>query len=239
MQKKAALFVCIACVLLIAGCTSNGFNYGHYNRDMKRNYLNADELHAIAMAEGLNYMRLLNVTRWYGNYNSSASTEYTSHWPYLIDTTVIEDYNSTYDRGRSHQDPIDISYTYHANVRTFASLALGLTVIKNPTWRTTYTMSVNGNDVTTVFTDPASDGLKYFNGMNASTIPANGTRGVPISANSTLSFNDVYYVELYLSYRATWGPKAAFGVSMAQVVVMDKDLDPLFVMVFDGGHLVS
>jgi hypothetical protein len=239
MIKKAVLFVCIACVLLIAGCTQNGFNYGHYNRDMRRNYSNADEQHAIAAAEGLNYTQLLNISRWYGNYNSALTGDDSSHWPYFIDTTVIEDYNSSYNRARSHQDPIDISFTYHANVRTFASLDLGLTLGNRWNGWPWYNMSVNGNPVNSVFDDQVTKGVKNFEGVNASSIMANGTRGVPISANSTLSYKDVYYVEFYLSYGATWGPKAAFGVGMAQVVVMDKALHPLFIIVFDGGHVVS
>jgi hypothetical protein len=232
-SKELAFFIIsIVAVLLIAGCTStptkDKYQYGHYNRDVKRDYADTMGSQAINKAENINYTKYFNLSRWYEQTSSNV-------WANYIDAGVLKEYNDSYTDAKNNRRKVDISYSYYAVATYIESMDLMMyNCSSDPEPCYKIKMVLTGSTIGNT-SWIKSDIVGWERGIG---IDKNGTMYNP-SQNGTYHFSKVYCIDMKVHYSAFVGPLAGLGNSSSQVIILDKDLNPMFIFLELGKHMIS
>lgn len=213
------LIFLISISIAVSGCLSNP-DYGDYRIDFRRYYTTEDEFRAIEVAEYINYTRCLNLSRYW------------ELWTNYIDCDVIDHYNRSYFSDESEDRKADVTYVYHAWAKYIDPLNVTLQ-------RSTEKLiiNINGSEIVRGLEDHSPIDFDYYRiiiGQNISgewIVPKGIYSNDPTNLNILTAIGPGYYVEMRLSYDDSWGPKAAIFEDIYQVVFMDKDFQPMLIIV--------
>ncbi|UCG68558.1 MAG: hypothetical protein JSV09_12215 [Thermoplasmata archaeon] len=195
--------------------------YGHYERIIQRNADDDEEGHILSVVENFSYSDVFDVERFdNGEYEK---------WANFIDFEVIEHYNSEFERLRDQGARHDVSFTYKAEVYNIDQLNLLYDYIHE---RDEYTLELFNSSVTFLRIEEYffPDIIAEFNGTNL----AYYNHEFSFQTN----FSNVYVVHLFLYYSDGWGSLAGYAVLIDQIVIMNREFQPLFIII-DTNHWIS
>ncbi len=210
--------ICFACTLILSGCI--GPEYGKYVIDFSRNYSNYDERRAIEVAENINYTNYVNISRFY------------DEWANFIDSETINHYNSSFFEAKENKDEIDIYYTYIANAKFYTKLNI---TIGTENWN--INISINGIYYFNIDHDTAI--IALIDGMDSNIIKWQEEYPQEEEFFFNQNFEQIYLIDMQLSYDATWGPLAAYYVNTFQIILLDKDYNFKMIILSPSAHIVS
>ncbi len=220
------------------GASSSG---ARFERSIVRKTRNSGEEAALATAESFDYPEIFGLTRFTGGTGHlKQDLQGEDGWPFaiytwanFIDTQVIEYYDDRFES--LNETSQGIEFSYHATVMQCGQIR----VIYIPPPRNGNThddaLQVLGSNGSILFRNSKYSGPSW--GMRFAC--QNDSRYQEISAkeiNFTVSRG--YIVEMSLRYREYYGPLAAFGSIVYQIIVVDEDSIPLLLCV-QSAHRVS
>ncbi|MCK5561420.1 MAG: hypothetical protein KAJ51_12525 [Thermoplasmata archaeon] len=219
--------MCFVCAIIISGCI--GPSYGKYEIDFSRNYSNANERIAIGMAENINYSFYVNMSR------------FEDEWANFIDSETINHYNNSFYSAKNNKEEIDISYTYFATTKFYQELN-----ISAKSEGRYLNVSINGIDHTEIF---HKGNEMFFDSEKLIIVLVNETETNIIKAQEEYpfknnfyfdkSYGQIYLIEMYLSYGATWDLVGAYYVETFQILILDENYNLEMIILSPSDHIVS
>ena len=210
-----------AIILSFCGCFENGLSdYGHYYRDIDRNTDNAKEAKALEAAENFNYGEVFNIERF-------ENGEFT--YANFVDSQVIEYYDHEFEEMEESEAEHDIEFIYKADVYNISELKINYDYIPD---YFEYQLKIydKSEKIFTIKGEILPKIIAVFNDSNYSLMD--------INQDLELEFSDVYLVYQDFKYSDFWGPKAGRATLIEQIVVLNREYQPIFIFI-DSGQLIS
>jgi hypothetical protein len=233
-KKFLALGPLIVAIVIISGCIGDMmWEFGHYDREIRRYYDASDEGMAIYHAENsINYTEYTNLTRWEGD------------WANFVDNEVIEHYNDSFVTDRDADREADVYFYYNAWARFYPELNFKM---KNE--RYSLLIKLNNDNFIEGFEEPPfldfeieemvivhiDNGTWVFDKERWQTHYWESDFKVELYMN----FTNVYFVAMELSYDDIWGPLAATYVQTAQFLILNEEFEPLVIGIAPSPWMVS
>lgn len=235
-KKTAALLALFIAVLIIVPLLTwnilrDSQDTQRYEQNIVRNFNNQEEENALKTAESINYTAVSLMQRFEG---SSDPENYLHPGTYLdytcanfIDQQSLNYYQTRYENQQNKTYPKGIQFSYEANVTKWTEiLVYHNPAPQNATWQ---------NNMITIST--LNGTVKYsledmpFFFKNQSTFQK-------LEGNYDLNFSDCFMVKMKLVYSEYYNPLAAFWANIFQIVIMDRNYQPLIVGL-ESGTMVS
>ncbi len=237
-MRRIELFLILIIIVILSGCFSIGdkkedkddpYKYGKYEITFERYNSTKNEMMAIQIAEGINYSDCLNISRFDGFYAN------------YIDSETFIFYNTTFLKDKNEGREADLFYEY---------LAYGKSLKKNTT------ISIFNSEMNINF---LMNGEIFINDYNASylnvinildsiiSVYNNGSWNIIKDINDpwkkdfqyNTQINGGYIVGMILEYDDIWANTGAIYVHTQQMIILDRNYQPVVVMCNPSEHLVS
>jgi hypothetical protein len=216
-------YVTIICLIIIltsfCGCFGGGFrDYGRYERDIVRNTSNDIDKKVINISENLNYSEIFGIDR----FDEAGDIQ----WANYIDTEVLDYYNSRYDSLKSEDAKHDVELFYEADVYEIQKLEIRYNYNEKSD---EYSMKVyNSEQRMYEFTNVVFPEVAISSNGSSYSFP-------DMETDWELNYILVYLCRLDLDFWDQWGVKAGTGIYVNQILVMDTNFEPLFILIDTGG----
>lgn len=221
-MKKEILVICLITIISSFCCCFGDIirDYGHYNRDIEKNIDNEEEAKALEIAENYNYSEVFNIERFENGDFTYAN---------FVDSQVIEYYNKKYEIMEDQEAEHDIEFIYQADVYNISELQIIYDHI--PDYEE-YELEIydESNRILKIKGEILPRIITVFNDTNYTL--------KDINKDFQIEFSEVYLVYQDFEYSDFWGPKAGRATLIVQIVVLNKEYQPLFILI-DSGHLIS
>jgi hypothetical protein len=230
MRKKTLplLAVCMVALVGLSFLTWNLLNpqIAHkYERNISRNFSNQQEENALTAAETINYSAITALERFDASSDPEAfvhsDTSYT--FVHFIDSEVINYYETRYDKQQGKEHPSQIELTYQANVTKYSQLRI---------YNSPAPEGVSWHNITVVMS--TTNGSTVINSGNMQFYYKNQSSYQMTQWNYDFNFSDCLVVEMKLVYSETYAPLAAFFASVDQIMVLDRNLEPVLLGLESG-----
>ena len=231
LHKKGILILVVSLVAIVALSlfTWNLFSQipQKYEKNITRNFENSEEQTALTEAESIDYSTITSLERFSGTINpedylnSNSDISYTS--ANFIDSHVINYYQTRYENQQGKEFPRQIELNYEANASMFSHfLIFNSPAPEGVTW----------HNVTIVMS--ASNGTIEFTSGNMQFFYKNQTNYQVTKWDYDFNFSDCYVINMKLRYSEIYAPVAGFFVSIHQIVVLDKNFEPVLIGLESG-----
>ncbi|MDR0492924.1 MAG: hypothetical protein LBH74_04735 [Nitrososphaerota archaeon] len=236
------LAVCVIAVLTASMLAWNLSNSKATQLRVDRNFDNPEGERALTAAESADYATITSFERFNGPGGPEA---YIHPEPYLaytyanfVDTEVINYYQTRYNYQLNQTNTKGITLNYVANVTKLAHLHIfncpdQSLIDQNQTipWR---------NNAVVFYDIENSAPLMTTNFMSsyAHVFYKNQSEYQTWHPEIELNFSDCYFIEMNFQYSEYYAPTAAFFSDVYQIVILDKDLVPLWIGI-SAGQAVS
>ena len=230
--KKILLLAIILIAILILSLLIWNFALkptdSNYSKIILRDTHSNEEENVLTIAESLNYSNITSRERFIDPANPETylhpSTYITYTTPNFIDSEVINYYSKRFDDLQASGDPNRITLNYEANVSKRSEFR----IFNSPppegvTWRNT-TLVISAPDGSLY---SKSIGFMYF-------FYSNQTEYQWTNSNFDFNFSDCYVVWMKLFYSELYAPTAGYFTTTEQLLVLDRDLEPVLVGVSTG-----
>jgi hypothetical protein len=226
IMRKRMLVVIAICLIVLVGVSFYTWSALHpqfspsYQRTVNRNFESSYEAQAISEAESLNYTAITSKERFD---NDSDPQAYLNPIPYLsyvcsnfVDSEALNYYETRYVNQQGKETPKYIELNYSANASYCSELRIYNSLPPpNVTWHNTTIVISTLNGTTT------SGAMQFFY--------KNQSSYQTIEWGYDFNFSDCYLVKMRLEYSEVYAPLAAFFASVDQIVVLDRNFEPLLV----------
>jgi len=196
-----------------------------YQRTVNRNFESSYEEQAISEAESLNYTAITSKDRFDGSSDPQAYLNHSDYLSYVspnfVDSEVLSYYEARYVNQQGKEAPSHIELTYSANASQCSKLRIYNSLPPpNVSWHNT-TIVISTPNITIV-----SGAMQFFY--------KNQSSYQTIEWGYDFSFSDCYLVKTRLEYSEVYAPLAAFFARVDQIVVLDRNFEPLLVGLESG-----
>lgn len=235
MHKKAITIIVVISVAIVA---LSLFTWNlcsqtpqKYEKNITRNFENSEEQTALAEAESIEYSSITSLERFSGTnspedyLNSNSYVSYTS--ANFIDSHVIDYYQTRYENQQGKEFPRQIELNYEANASMFSHFRIFNSPVPE---------GVSWHNVTIVMS--ASNGTIEFTSGNMQFFYKNQTTYQITKWDYDFEFSDCYVINMKLDYSEIYAPVAGFFVSIHQIVVLDRNFEPVL-LGLESGMAVS
>jgi hypothetical protein len=208
-----------------------------------RNFGTPEEERALTATESVNYAAIMQKERFNGSSDPGTYNGYT--YANFIDTEVIKYYQARYDSQQKQTSPKGVTLNYMANVTKLARVR----VFNSPggIMMNYQNEPIPWHNNTVVFYDIGNSALlatanfmvdsSSYNPYNR-VFYKNQSEYQVLQPEFDLTFSDCYFIEMKFQYSEYHAPLAAFGSDVYQIVILDRNLDPLLIGIYTG-HIIS
>ncbi|MDR0459888.1 MAG: hypothetical protein LBH62_00370 [Nitrososphaerota archaeon] len=192
-----------------------------------RNFNTPDEEQAIATAETLDYVTITG----YGRFDMRGSEDYKQPRTYIsyvyakfIDIEVIKYYQERYVYQQKQTSPKSVTLNYIANVTQFTNVSV-----------------TNDGGAIVIYDVDNSATLSTTNFRSA--VPhvfyKSSTEYQSLQLGDNLNFSDVYFIEMKYQYFEYYASTAAWWADAQQIVILDQNLAPILICIYDMPQIVA
>jgi hypothetical protein len=214
------------------------FGTRNVSKSVIRNFSTPDEERALTAAETVDYASIWTFKRFDGSSDPEAyihpGTYLSYTWANFIDSEVIDYYQNRYDYQRKQIImPRGVTFTYNANVTYLEQMHICNTTQLEQ--GTKFNHDTNQFEPITWYsraiafygTDSSAPLImvKPFQHMSY----RNQSEYYTLSPEFDLNFSNCYLVEMELEYEEVYNPLAGFWVHARQIVVLDQNLQPVWI----------
>jgi len=235
VRKKKILILAVCMVVLVIASLFVWNVLSQYSppkceRNISRNLNNQEEESALTAAESINYSAIVSQERFDGSSDPQAYLNPGTYLAYtsanFIDSEAINYYQTRYDVLQDKAGPNypkGIELTYEANVTKWSELRI---------YNSPPPENVKWHNSTIVMSTP--NGTIQFNSSHMKFFYQNQSGYQMVEWAYDFSFSDCYVVQMKLAYSEYYAPLAAFFSKVYQIVVLDRNLEPVLVGVESG-----
>ena len=232
MRKKAVLILAVCMVALVA---TSLFIWSllfpqipqRYERNIARNIDNHEEESVLTAAESINYSAITSLERFDASSDPEAYLNPGTYLAYtcanFIDSEVIEYYQTRYENQQGKEYPRQVKLTYEANVTKFSEFRI---------YNSPAPEGVTWHNITIVMSAP--NGSVAFNSADMQFFYKNQSGYQMTEWEYDFSFSNCYVVEMKLFYSEIYAPVAAFFANIKQIVVLDRNFEPVLLGLESG-----
>jgi hypothetical protein len=221
--------VCVAAALLVLVFSlSNNTSPNSYQYNINRNVSGPQEEAALSAAEAFNYSALTSEERFDGPSDPQAYLNPKNYLAYtyanFIDQQTLTYYQVRYENQQGKAEPKAVAFLYEANADPFSQIRI---------------FNSGGKNSTVALFDPNSSSVIKTAGLSAqysNIYLRNETGYAQVQPGFDFTFTDCM-VEMKLHYSETYAPLAAFGSEVYQLVILDRDLSPVFIGIQSSGYV--
>jgi hypothetical protein len=208
---------------------------------VNRNFETVDEERALIAAEkSVDYSAIIALERFNGSNDPEEyirpGTYLSYTWVNFIDSVVLDYYQTRYDHQHKQISPRGVSFTYNAKVTHLERLHIfNSTQLEQGshfnhdtgkfepiTWHSTIiAFDSFGNSAPLTTIKP----FGYY------TLYRNQSEYYALQPNFDLNFSNCYLVEMELKYEENYNPVAGFWVRTHQIIVLDQNLQPVWISI--------
>ena len=185
-----------------------------------------DEERALTTAESVDYATITGNKRIYthGSEDYKHPGTYISYaYANFIDAEVIEYYQERYDYQQKQTSPKGVTLNYIANVTQLAH-------VRTTTETGAFVFYDIDNSATLTTTKFRSD-TQIFS--------KNQAEYQRLQSDVTLNFFDCYFIEMTCQYSEYYAPTAAWWAETHQIVILDQNLTPILICIYEAPHVVA
>lgn len=239
-MRKILLILVAVCVITVVAASllvwhlNSSPPASSYQKSINRNLGSHDETNALYTAESIDYLTILSTERFSGSSNPQDYLNPGSYLAYtyanFIDKEVIDYYEARYHglEGKGGPKyPQAVKMTYYANATHRSEFRM---------FNTPAPEGAAWHNVTIVMSTP--EGLVKFNSGHMRFFLRNESGYQMLDWGFDVSFSDCYVVEMKLSYSEFYAPLAAFWSDVYQIVVLDRNFEPVLICV-ESGRVVA
>jgi len=202
-----------------------------YEKTITRNFDNSEEQSAITAAESIDYSSITSLERFGGSDDSENYLHPSTYISYahanFIDSDVIDYYQTRYENQQGKEIPRQVELNYEANATKFSQFR----IFNSPAPK-----GVSWHNITIVMS--ASNGSKEVNSGNMQFFYKNQTSYQITRWDYDFNFSDCHVIEMKLRYSEIYAPIAGFFVTVHQIIVLDRNLEPVLLGI-EAGMAVS
>ena len=233
MVRKKILVILAVCLVAIVGMSLFTWSLMHpqipqtYELNIARNVNNAEEETALAAAESINYTPITSLERFANSTDPQAYLSPSDYLSYVcanfIDSETINYYQTRYDNQQGKEYPRQIELNYQANATKYTEFRI---------YNSPAPQGVTWHNTTIVLSAP--NGAVTFNSAGMQIYYRNQSSYQTTDWDYDFNFSDCYFVKMNLEYSETYAPLAAFFATIDQIVVLDKNFEPVLVGLDSG-----
>jgi hypothetical protein len=216
---KKWIAISLSLLIVIASLSVALYSLSHqYNIEIERDYSSDSERIAIQKAEELDIATILDVSR-YEHSDEPQPNPTSSFEPNIIDKTTLDHYNDRINNLKSSRAPIRVHFNYLAKAKThydfsifidYNSHTIRIDDRSNPTYLQDYYFS-------------ESTKYAYFNNSQVKLTTYD-------IQNIQIELSIGYSIVQDLDYEEYQGPMNQYGGGLKQIIIMDKEYEPIFIM---------
>lgn len=228
MIKRNLVLIIMISIIIIIFSTYYIYFYtrGDYVQYFDREYTTETERNAIYAAEGLNYSQFFGLPQ----FNEDWTTNF-------IDSDVLDFYNMTFERAKDKNEDIDLEYRYLAMSEYHDNFNI---TVNNELYYMNLTINgeqkkvINHKGYGLIYSDELVY-VKYMKGFNQPPVDLEESLGKlshEIEFRMDNNYTNAYFVEMYLSYKKTWGERSGSLIETYQLVVLDENYNVKMIILF-------
>jgi len=230
-----AVAAVVVAIFVLSTTNSQQIEYNSSALSIIRNFNTPDEEHALTTAESVDYTTITGNKR----FDTKDSEDYKHPGTYIsyvyakfIDTEVLKYYQERYDYQQKQTNPKGVTLSYIANVTKLAHVHISNEM------RDIYSSS----HMSIVFYDPdKSTALptKFMSPTDTTVYYKNQSKYQVLPSELDLTFSNCYVVEMKCQYSEYYGPTAAWWADAYQIVILDQNLVPVLICIYDAPRIVA
>jgi hypothetical protein len=214
---------------------SLSYNTWQYNNllHINRTVNSPTEEQALKIAESIDYATIISLERFHEseiNTYKQPGKHMSGTWANFIDSDVIDYYQNRYYYQQKQKDLKGIIFTYNASVTYFEQLHI-FSITKAEQYTDYLGNIATWNNITTAFQSSSETNPAKTTGRLDNILHKNQTSFYKMQPEFDITFSNCYLVEMDLNYNEVYGPLAAFWNNTQQIIVLDQNIEPIWLNV--------